>query len=80
MDNPAPAARIGAAFLKQDEGVLHSILDDPRQRVTMHELLPVKDDFELIQTYMTTKIEAMSAKIDLDRFIETRFAVAAGAR
>jgi NitT/TauT family transport system substrate-binding protein len=78
-DNPAEASKIGASFLHQEESVIHSILSDPKQRVTMNELLPVIDDFELIQTYMTSKIEAMSAKIDLNKFINVDFALAAGA-
>jgi NitT/TauT family transport system substrate-binding protein len=80
MDNPAKAAQIGSKFLKQDEAVLHSVLDDPRQRVTMNELLPVLEDFEYIQNYMTTKIEAMSGKIDIEKFVDTRFAVEAKAQ
>jgi NitT/TauT family transport system substrate-binding protein len=77
--HPAEAAKIGAGFLHQDEDVIRGILEDPKKRVTMDELLPVHDDFELIQEYMTSKIEAMSGKIDLETFIDTRFALAAGA-
>jgi NitT/TauT family transport system substrate-binding protein len=79
MSNPVEASQIGADFLHQDESVVHSVLGDPKQRVTMNELLPVIDDFELIQTYMTTKIEAMSNKIDLEKFIDDSFAREAGA-
>ncbi len=78
--NPSASAKIGAQFLHQEEDVIHTILSDPRQRVTMDELVPVHDDFEYIQTYMTSKIEAMSAKIDLEKFIDTRFVLAAGAK
>jgi NitT/TauT family transport system substrate-binding protein len=80
MSNPTDAAQIGAKFLKQEENVLLSVLEDPRKRVTMDELLPVVEDFEFIQNYMTSKIDAMSAKIDLEKFVDTRFAVGAGAK
>ena len=33
-----------------------------------------------MQTYMTTKIQAMSARIDLRQFVDTRFAERAGAK
>lgn len=78
--HPDEAAKIGKEFLHQDEDVVFSVLADPKQRVTMNELFPVVDDFEYIQNYMTTKIEAMSAKIDLEKFIDTRFAAEAGAQ
>ena len=45
----------------------------------MNELFPVVDDYEYIQEYMTTKIEAMSKKIELEKFVDTRFAKEAGA-
>lgn len=77
--HPGEAAKIGAGFLHQDEQLVYDILADPAKRVTMDELLPVLEDFEYIQTYMTTKIEAMSDKIDLEKFIDTRFAIQAGA-
>lgn len=79
MSDPRAAARVGAAFLHQSEEVVYSVLADPRQRVTMDELFPVIEDFEYIQSYMTTKIEAMSTRIDLEKFIDSRFARQAGA-
>mgnify|MGYP001302855019 CR=1 FL=1 len=77
--NVDAAAKIGSAFLHQDEDVVRSVLADPKQRVTMNELLPVVDDFETIQQYMTSKIEAMSGRIDLEKFVDSRFAKQAGA-
>ncbi len=77
--NPADAARIGAGFLKQDEDVVYTVLSDPKQRVRMDQLYPVIDDFEYIQKYMTSTIEAMSARIDLEKFIDPSFARTAGA-
>lgn len=74
------ACGIGAKFLGQDEAVVRRVLTQPADRVTMHELFPVIEDLEYMQTYMTTKIEAMSARIDLHKFVDTRFAAAAGAK
>jgi NitT/TauT family transport system substrate-binding protein len=79
MRKPAEAAKVGAVFLHQAEDIVYSVLSDPKQRVTMDELFPVIDDFEYIQNYMTSKIEAMSARIDLEKFLDTRFASRAGA-
>jgi NitT/TauT family transport system substrate-binding protein len=73
------SSEIGSHFLKQNVDVVKSVLADPKGRVTMNELFPVIHDFEYIQDYMTTKIQAMSQKIDLNTFIDTRFAVTAGA-
>jgi NitT/TauT family transport system substrate-binding protein len=77
--NVDTSSEIGAKFLKQSVDVVKSVLGDPRGRVTMNELFPVVQDFEYIQDYMTTKIEAMSKKIELEKFLDTRFAAAAGA-
>lgn len=77
--NVDEAARIGSAFLNQTQDVVKSVLADPKQRVTMNELYPVVDDYEYIQEYMTTNIEAMSKKIELEKFVDARFAKEAGA-
>jgi NitT/TauT family transport system substrate-binding protein len=74
------AAEIGAKFLGQDVAVIRRVLTQPHDRVTMGELCPVVEDFEYIQDYMTTKIEAMSQKINLNDFVDLRFAKAAGAK
>ncbi len=74
------AAEIGAKFLGQTVEVVRHVLTQPHDRVTMGELCPVVEDFEYIQEYMTTKIEAMSQKINLNEFIDLRFAQAAGAK
>ncbi|MEO0156965.1 MAG: ABC transporter substrate-binding protein [candidate division WOR-3 bacterium] len=71
---------IGAAFLNQDISVIKHVLTEPADRVTFTEMYPVVDDFEYIQTYMTTHIKAMSGKIDLNSFIDTSFAEKAGAK
>lgn len=71
---------IGARFLDQDEAVVRHVLTEPADRVTMDELFPVIEDLDYMQTYMTTKIQAMSARIDLRQFVDTRFAERAGAK
>ena len=75
---PKAAAEIGAKFLNQDVDVIQTVLST--DRVSFNELLPVKDDFDYIQEYMTTTIKAMSGKINLDNFIINDFADKAGAK
>jgi len=77
--NPEAASEIGSNFLSQDVEVIKRVLTNPG-RVTFNELYPVVDDFEYIQTYLTEKIQAMSAKIDLNKLIDTQFAREAGAK
>jgi len=78
--NSAQAAQIGAGFLEQDQKVIERVLTTPKDRVTYHELFPVMDDFEYMQDYLTSRISAMSDKIDLEKFIKLEFAQAAGAK
>lgn len=74
------AIEVGAKFLSQDAEVMRAVLADPRERVTYHELKPVLEDLEYMQNYMTGTIRAMSAKIDLEKFVDMQFARAAGAK
>jgi NitT/TauT family transport system substrate-binding protein len=74
------ASEIGARFLKQDVDVVRRVLSEPPDRVTFNEMFPVLQDYEYIQTYMTETIQAMSAKIDIEKFVDTRFAKEAGAK
>lgn len=71
---PDQAAQIGSKFLDQSLDVIKTVLTTPKDRVTYAELKPVIDDFEYMQTYLTTQIKAMSDKIDLEKFIDYRFA------
>lgn len=73
------AAKIGASFLGQDIPTMTSVLNNPPDRLSTGELLPVLEDLEKIQTYLTTKISAMSSKIDLEKFAKLEFAKNAGA-
>ncbi len=77
---PDQAAQIGSKFLDQSFDVVKTVLTTPKDRVTYGELKPVIDDFEYMQTYLTTKIRAMSDKIDLEKFIDYRFAEEANAQ
>lgn len=77
---PDPAAAIGANFLSQEKDVIHRVLTEPADRITTSELFPVLDDFETIQKYMMDKMDIMTSLIDLNKFIDTRFAKEAGAK
>lgn len=80
MERPDVAAKVGASFLNQSVEVMESVLKDPRKKVTTDKLMPIPDELETMQTYLTEKISAMSRKIDLEKFIDTGFAGAAGAK
>lgn len=77
-NRPNAAAEIGVKFLGQNLAVVKHVLTT--DRVDYNELYPVLDDFEYIQTYMTNEIKAMSAKIDLNKFVAKDFADKAGAK
>jgi NitT/TauT family transport system substrate-binding protein len=77
---PDQAAQIGSKFLDQSLDVIKTVLTIPKDRVTYAELKPVIDDFEYMQNYLTTQIKAMSDKIDLEKFIDYRFAEEAKAQ
>lgn len=77
---PDQAAQIGSNFLNQSYEVIHTVLTQPKDRVSYAELKPVLDDFEYMQTYLTSEIQAMSDKIDLEKFIDYRFAEEAKAQ
>ena len=73
-DNVDAAADIGAQFLNQDKNLIKGILTDPADRIMTSELKPQVDDFDKMQNYMTEKMGVLKDKIDLDKFIDTRFA------
>ncbi|MFH1156537.1 MAG: ABC transporter substrate-binding protein [Pseudomonadota bacterium] len=77
---PDPAAAIGAQFLSQDKEVIRKVLTDPPDRITTSKLFPVLEDFDIIQRYMMDKMHIMTSLIDLEKFVDTRFAKAAGAK
>ena len=77
---PSFAAAIGARFLNQEKEVIERVLTDPPDRITTGELFPVIDDLAYIQDYMCDKMNVIKKKIDLEKFVDTQFAEAAGAK
>lgn len=77
--SPLPAAEIGAQFLGQEVAVVQRVLTQPPDRLTTANLKPDLDALEAIQVYLTSKIKAMSDKIDLEKFVDSTFAQQAGA-
>lgn len=73
-DNVDEAAAVGANFLKQDSDLIKGILTDPPDRIITNNLMPEIPDFDRMQNYMTDKMGVLKGKIDLDKFIDTRFA------
>lgn len=79
-ENPEEAAAIGAAFLNQDEDVIRSVLSDPVDRITTSRLYPRVNDLNVMQNYMLNDMKIMTSTIDMNQFVETRFAEAANAK
>ncbi len=77
---PSAAAVIGAAFLSQDKAVVERVLTEPKDRITTGELFPIIEDLAKIQDYMCDNMNIMKTKIDLEKFVDTRFAKEAGAK
>ncbi|MBF0234697.1 MAG: ABC transporter substrate-binding protein [Desulfamplus sp.] len=77
---PGPASVIGSNFLSQEVDVIKRVLTEPPDRITTSELLPIIEDFETIQKYMMDRMKIMTSLIDLEKFVDTRFAKAAGAK
>ncbi|MCP4714560.1 MAG: ABC transporter substrate-binding protein [Deltaproteobacteria bacterium] len=79
-DNPAEAAAIGAAFLGQDQAVVERVLTEPKDRITTNELFPLIDELATMQDYMCDTMGVIKGKIDLEKFVDSSFAKAAGAK
>ena len=73
-------AQIGSVFLKQDIDVMEKVLTEPPDRIKTAELFPKIEDFDRIQNYMTDQVSVLSGKIDMTKFVDTRFAESAGAK
>lgn len=78
--NPAEAAKIGSAFLAQDEMLIRSVLSSPADRITASELFPRVNDLIVIQDYMIHDMNIMTSAIDMNAFVDIRFAKTAGAK
>ncbi|MFH2091090.1 MAG: ABC transporter substrate-binding protein [Pseudomonadota bacterium] len=77
---PEPAAVIGADFLSQNREIIQKVLTTPPDRILTGELFPQMADLEIIQKYMMDEMKIMTSLIDLDKFMDTRFALKAGAK
>ncbi len=77
-DNVDQAADIAVKFLDPqgtlglEANLLRNVLSDP-DGITTDDLYPEIADLDTIQRYMTSKME-IGRTIDLDRFVDTRFA------
>ncbi len=76
--NPKAAAEIGSRFLDQKLEVVDRVLS--LKHVSTGELYPSAEPLEAMQNYLTKVIPVMTSKIDLEKFIDTRFAKEAGAK
>lgn len=74
--NPEGAATLGAPFLGQNEEVVKRVLTTGR--IKTGELFPVLDDLAVMQDYMHDQMKILNSKIDLEDFVDTRFAREAG--
>lgn len=79
-DQPDSAAIIGGKFLGQDPAIIKQVLTEPPERIVTDELFPIIDDLATIQDYMFNNMKILTDKIDLEKFLNTSFAKAAGAR
>jgi len=77
---PSAAAVIGANFLSQEKAVVERVWTEPKDRITTDELFPVIEDLAKIQDYMCDEMKLMKSKIDLEKFVDTRYAKEAGAK
>jgi NitT/TauT family transport system substrate-binding protein len=78
--NPDKAAEIGSSFLNQKVEVLKRVLTTPPDRIRTDELLPIAEDLDKIQSYMTEKMGVMRSKININDLLELTFAKEAGAK
>lgn len=74
------AVSVGAQFLGQQEAVVKKVLTEPADRVMTTELMPVLEDLEKVQDYMHVNMNLLKSKIDLEKFVDSRFAQSAGAK
>jgi NitT/TauT family transport system substrate-binding protein len=80
--NLADTIKVASSFLEQDEAMIKTILEDPQERVTMDKLMPTLEELDFIQNYLidTVSRPAISGKIEMDKFVDLKFATAAGAK
>jgi NitT/TauT family transport system substrate-binding protein len=78
-DEPEAAAAIGADFLKQKPEVIEKVLTLPPDRITTGSLYPKIEDLAIMQDYLCDNMGLIKTKVDLEKFVDTRFAEAASA-
>ena len=80
-NQPEETIKTAVSFLNQKEEVIKPILEDPRGRVSADRLMPVLSEFEEMQNYLidTVTTPSLSGKIDIEKFVDLKFAAAAGA-
>jgi NitT/TauT family transport system substrate-binding protein len=68
-------------FLDQPKDVIQTILTGPERRVSMDKLMPKAEELSYIQDYLmdTVTTPSLSGKIDVEQFLDLRFAKNAGA-
>ena len=66
--------------MDQEEALVKRVLTDPPDRISTRHLFPVVEDLAAIQDYMYDKMGLLKGKIDLEKFVDARFAEAAGAK
>jgi NitT/TauT family transport system substrate-binding protein len=70
---PEAAANLIAPLIGQKPATVLRALDNPQGRTRFVDLYPRKSEYEALQDYMF-KLGLISKKIDMDVFVETRFA------
>lgn len=72
--------QIATKFLSQPEDVVRTILED--DRVSTDKLMPSLEELNHMQDYLidTVTVKSISGKVDMDKFVDLRFAQAAGAK
>lgn len=72
---------VASGFLGQSEEVVRTILGSSEDRVSTDKLMPNLQELEEIQKYLMDEVSSpvLSGKIDVEKFVDLRFARAAGA-
>jgi hypothetical protein len=73
---------VAVNFLGQPEPVVRTILQDKNERFSTDKLMPTLDELNDMQNYLTDTVTkpAISGKIDMEQFVDLRFAQTAGAK
>lgn len=77
-ENPSPAAEIAVAFLDPQKklgltpGLIQKVLTEPKG-IRTDNLYPTLEDLDVMQRYMTSRMN-IGAMIDLEKFVDLRFA------